>query len=312
MRCSALLAVLLLAACSREAAADPDQNAAAGAWRPTLVKDALDPNAVVKAAPKEAWRPVDPANLLVMELADGSRIAIELAPDFAPVHVENIRKLTRGRWWNGAYVYRVQDNYVVQWGRNDDGRALPDGVVKLPPAEYARPTEGLAIRPLGYPDDYAPASGHALGWPVGYDPKTGQAWLTHCYAMVGVARDLAPDTGSGGELYAVIGHAPRHLDRNIALVGRVIDGFDTLSARKRGTEALGFIKDKADQVPITRIALAADLPEAGRPAYEVLRDESDSFGQYIAGRANRTGDFFKVQAGGVDLCNAPVPTRRIH
>ncbi|MCP6473599.1 peptidylprolyl isomerase, partial [Klebsiella pneumoniae] len=87
-----------------------------------------------------------------------------------------------------------------------------------------RALTGLAHRPLGYPDAYAPATGHAAGWPIGYDETRGAAWLTHCYGSVGVGRDLAPDTGTGGELYAVIGHAPRHLDRNIAVIGRVIEG----------------------------------------------------------------------------------------
>jgi peptidylprolyl isomerase len=309
MRHALALAALLIAGCSGTAAT-PDASDES-AWRSKPIADALEPSAVIEVAPAAAWRAVDPANLLVMELDDGSRIAIELAPDFAPIHVANIRALARGGWWNGATVYRVQDNYVVQWGRNEDNRPLPAGVIKAPPAEYARASDGLAIRPLGYPDSYAPAVGYSLGWPVGYDRQKKQAWLAHCYGMVGVGRDLAPDTGTGGELYAVIGHAPRHLDRNIALVGRVIDGFDALTARRRGTEALGFIKDEAQHIPITRIVLAADLPEAERPAYQVMRTESESFTQFVTGRANRGGDFFQVPAGGVDLCNALVPTRKV-
>jgi hypothetical protein len=66
---------------------------------------------------------------------------------------------------------------------------------------------------LGSPDAYAPSAGFADGWPVGFDGQAGTANLAHCYAMVGVGRNLSPDTGTGGELYAVIGHAPRHLDQ---------------------------------------------------------------------------------------------------
>ena len=65
--------------------------------------------------------------------------------------------------------------------------------------------------------------------------------LAHCYGSVGVGRDLSPDTGTGGEFYAVIGQAPRQLDRNIALVGRVVDGIDKLelaAARDRGAGLL--------------------------------------------------------------------------
>jgi peptidylprolyl isomerase len=245
-----------------------------------------------------------------MELRDGGRVAIELAPDFAPVHVANIRALARGGWWSGASIYRVQENYVVQWGLNESDKPHPAGVVKLPPAEYHRPLTGLDLRPLRFPDSYAPMVGHAGGWPIGYDPESGRAWLAHCYGMVGAGRDLSPDTGTGGELYAIIGHAPRHLDRNIALVGRVLEGMEAMTARPRGTEALGFIKDPKQHIPIARIRLAADIPAAERPSYQVMRTNTPTFSAYITGRANRGGTFFNVPAGGVDLCNALVPTRR--
>ncbi len=279
-------------------------------WRPAPVAGAPDPNAAVSEAPPEAWRPIDPADLLVMELKEGGRVVIELAPDFAPVHVANIRALARGGWWNGAAIYRVQDNYVAQWGNNEAPVPMPAGVVKAPPAEYDRPLAGLSVRPLGFPDAYAPMVGHSGGWPVGYDPESGRAWLAHCYGMVGVGRDLAPDTGTGGELYAVIGHAPRHLDLNIALVGRVIEGIALLSARPRGTEALGFYKEPAQNIGIARIRLAADMAAGERPAFEVLRSDSDAFSRFVTGRANRGGDFFNRPAGGVDLCNALVPVRK--
>jgi len=301
-----LLASTLAASCAPSE--PPSQQA--GPWRPIPFADAVEPSETVKNAPASAWRDVDPQNLLIMDLRDGSRIAIELAPQFAPVHVANIRAFARAGWWNNASIYRVQDNYVVQWGNGDAENPLPPGVVKTPPAEYDRALAGLEVRPLGYPDSYAPMAGHVDGWPVGYDPSSGKAWLTHCYAHVGVGRELAPDTGTGGELYAVIGHAPRHLDLNIATVGRVIDGFDRMTSIARGTEALGFIKDPARHVPIAGIRLAADIPEGQRPTYQVMRSDSEAFAAYVLGRANRGGDFFQRAAGGVDLCNVNVPVRR--
>jgi peptidylprolyl isomerase len=307
-----MAALALLSACAAAPGANAkvEPSARYTFWRPAPVLDAPEPSKVVAAAPPEAWRPVDTENLLVLDLKDGGRVLIELAPDFAPVHVANIRAFARGGWWDNATVYRVQDNYVVQWGNGDAKVPLPAGVVKLPPAEYDRPLAGLAIRPLGYPDSYAPMVGHAGSWPVGYDPESGRAWLTHCYGYVGVGRDLAPDTGTGGELYAVIGHAPRPLDLNIAVVGRVIEGIAALSARPRGTGNLGFYEDPKQAIPIARIRLAADLPPAERPRYEVLRSDSAAFSQYVTGRANRGGDFFRRPAGGVDLCNVPVPVRK--
>ena len=269
----------------------------------------LTPNDVVATSPASAWKTIPADDLMVMDLANGGRVVVQLAPAFAPVHVANIKALARGKYWDGATVYRVQDNYVAQWGLNESDKPWPKGVTPKPPAEYTRALKGLKITPLGSPDPYAPGAGFAEGWPVAYDAKAGWADLTHCYGSVGVGRDLSPDTGTGGELYAVIGQGPRQLDRNIALVGRVIDGIDRLSTLPRGTEALGFYKDKAQYVPIASIRLASDMG-ADAPAYEVMDTASPTFARYLKIRANRHDSFYDRPAGGVDLCNVQVPVRK--
>jgi peptidylprolyl isomerase len=268
------------------------------------------PTDIVNAAPASAWKTIPADDLLVMDLANGGRVVIQLAPAFAPVHVANIKALAHGSYWDGATVYRVQDNYVAQWGQNESDKPWPAGVTAKPPAEYTRALKGLKITPLGSPDPYAPGAGFAGGWPVAYSPKAGWADLAHCYGSVGVGRDLSPDTGTGGELYAVIGQAPRQLDRVIALVGRVVDGIDKLSSLPRGTEALGFYKDKAQYVPIASVRLASQMPAAERPSYEYLDTASPSFARYLHVRANRHDDFYIRPAGGVDLCNVQVPVRK--
>ena len=266
------------------------------------------PGEIVARAPADAWRPVAPDNLLVMELAGGRQVAIELAPDFAPVHVANIRALVRAGWFDGGTIERVQDDYVVQWAGADDKRPLPAGVVAHPPAEYERPLAGLSFAPIASRDAYASRVGHAGGWPVASDGRV--AWLAHCYGMVGVGRDMPPDTGSGSELYAVIGQAPRHLDRNIALVGRVVEGIEAMAALPRGTGDLGFYTDARQRTRIGRVRLAADMPAAERPRFEAMRGDVPAFAAYLDARANRRDPFFVRPAGGVDLCNAPVPVRR--
>ena len=277
-----------------------------GATPPKL----LTPNDIVAQSPAGAWKTIPADDLMVLDLANGGRVIIQLAPAFAPVHVANIKALSRGGYWNGATIYRVQDNYVAQWGLNESDKPWPAGVTPKPPAEYTRSLKGLRITPLGSPDPYAAGAGFADGWPVAYNAKQGWADLTHCYGTVGVGRDLSPDTGTGGELYAVIGHGPRQLDRVIAIVGRVIEGIDKLSTLPRGTEALGFYKDKAMYVPIASIRLASDMPEAGRPTYEVMDTNSASFAKYLKIRANRHDTFYIRPAGGVDLCNVQVPIRK--
>ena len=131
--------------------------------------------------------------------------------------------------------------------------------------------------------------------------------------MVGVGRNFSPDTGSGAELYTVIGHAPRHLDRNIALVGRIISGMEHLSSMTRGTGALGFYTEEEAHLrtPIQSIRVASDLPESDRPQFEYLDTSNEAFGRYALARANRRDPFFIVPAGGTDICNIPVPIRPI-
>ena len=154
------------------------------------------PSEIVAAAPKGDWREVPAEDLLVFELQGGKKVVMQLAPDFAPVHVANIRALAKGGWWNGSAIYRVQDNYVVQWGNNESEKPFPAGVTAKPPAEYARPLAGLNVTLLGSPDAYASRSGFVNGWPVAIHVSEALANLTHCYAMVGVGRGLSPDTGT--------------------------------------------------------------------------------------------------------------------
>ena len=93
------------------------------------------PGDITAAAPKTDWREIAAEDLLVFELQGGKKVVMQLAPDFAPVHVANIRALAKGGWWDGAKIYRVQDNYVAQWGNNESEKPFPAGVVAKPPAE---------------------------------------------------------------------------------------------------------------------------------------------------------------------------------
>ena len=282
-------------------------------------------------------------DLLVMELAPDAagkprRVVIQLAPPpFAQGWVFNIHALAKARWWDGTSINRVQDNYVAQWGDATERKPLPPGLGKVAESEYEMPyhpglfarlwsggrvvdlsTRGVGGAPLPGPrlaDPYAEHYTFAGGMPFAVarrsDGVPDRVWPVHCYGSVGVGRNLSPDTGTGAELYAVIGHAPRHLDRNIAVVGRVIEGIEHLSSLPRGTEALGFYKTVAERVPIRSVRLASDLPAGERPRFQYLSTEGQSFARYAEARANRRDAFFIRPAGGADVCNVPVPVRRV-
>ncbi len=220
------------------------------------------------------WRTPDPQDLLYMELPAG-RVIIELAPDFAPRHVANVRALVRERYFDGLSINRVQDNYVVQWGDPEEKNRRPvlQAQTHLP-AEFSRPSHSLAFDVLPEKDVYAPEVGFSRGFPAARDRAQDRAWLAHCYAMVGAARDVDADSGGGTELYAIIGHAPRQLDRNVTLLGRVLRGIEYLSSLPRGTGEKGFYESPAQRLPIRSVRVAADLDPAQRTDLEVLRTDT--------------------------------------
>ncbi|MEP7350250.1 MAG: peptidylprolyl isomerase [Sphingorhabdus sp.] len=302
------------------------------------------PSEIVAAAKAEEWVAIAPSDLLVMDLAavpDGKvlkprRVVIQLMPPpFSQGWIGNIRKLAAAKFWDGTSINRVQDNYVTQWGDASEKKALPAGLAVVPESEYVSDSDsfsriGARLGPVGRAktadeaaneaiaaaakpksdgtssDSYTLFTGNVNGWPLASDGAG--VWPTHCYGMVGVGRNLSPDSGTGAELYTVIGHAPRHLDRNIALVGRVIEGIEYLSSLPRGTGALGFYEKEEERVPILSVRLGNDAKNM--PAFEYLSTESASFAAYADARANRRDPFFIRPAGGADICNIPVPVRR--
>ena len=263
---------------------------------------------VLAATTPADWRTLDPENTLYLQLPQG-RVVIELAAAFAPQHADNLRRLARGKYFDGLAIVRSQDNFVVQWGDPDGKRSLAMARDKLPPEFTVKMTPALPFEPLPDRDGYAPEVGFSQGFPAGRDPATGDAWLAHCYGMVGAGRGNEADSGSGAELYVVTGHAPRQLDRNIALVGRVVKGMEVLATQPRGSGPMGFYESAERYVPIKSVLVAADVPVAERENLEILRTDTERFRQLIEVRRNRRDDWYLVPAGYIDLCNVPIVTR---
>jgi peptidylprolyl isomerase len=266
---------------------------------------------ILDASPKSDWHALDPNNTLYLELATG-RVIIELAPEFAPQHAANIRTFAHAGYWNGLSINRSQDNFVVQWGDPESGEkdAKPLGDAKPHlPAEFSRAMKDLAFTRLPDADGWAPQVGFAGDFPVARDAREGRAWLTHCYGMVGAGRDNAPDSSIGNELYVVTGQAPRQLDRNITVVGRVVQGMELLSVLPRGTAALGFYEKPEQRIAIKSIRLAADVAESERTPLELLRTNSATFAAATEARRNRRDGWYVRPAGHIDLCNVPLPVR---
>ena len=189
-------------------------------------------------SPAQDWRSPDPDDTLYLDIP-GGRVVIELAPHVAPAHVANIKLLARAGYFDGLAIVRVQDNYVVQWNDRDHQRSIPDSVHPVAAEFTADRRAGQHFQALPERDVYATEVGFLYGFPAGRDPRSGAVWLAHCYGMVGVGRDDPPES-DGTEMYAVIGNAPRQLDRNVTLVGRVLSGMELLSSLPRGSGEMGF------------------------------------------------------------------------
>lgn len=281
---------------------------ALGATPPVdTAKKPLTSAQILAASSPADWRPLDPRNTLYMDLPAG-RVIIELAPQFAPHHAANVEALAHEGYFDGLWIMRAQDNYVVQWGDPDEKKPIHNAQRTLS-AEFERPLRDLALTKLPDQDTYAPQTGFVDDFPAAADPATGRAWLTHCYGMVGAGRDNDVDSGGGTELYVVIGQAPRHLDRNITLLGRVVQGMDLLAVMHRGSGALGFYEHPEERTVIKSVRVAADVPENERTPLEVLRTDTPTFAAFLEARRNRREEWFKVPAGHIDVCNLAVPSR---
>jgi peptidylprolyl isomerase len=270
--------------------------------KPVTVADLL------AGSPAADWRVPNPDDTLYLELAHG-RVVIELATRVVPQHAANIKALVRAHYFDGLAIIRAQDNYVVQWDDETHRRPLPPSV--RPTVEFTADAKAAArFEPLPDHDLYAKEVGFLDGFPAGRDPGAHTVWLAHCYGMVGAGRD-DPAESTGAEMYAVIGNAPRQLDLNVALVGRVLKGMELLSTLPRGSGEMGFYVASEPPAPIKSVRVASDVPQAERTPIEVLRTESATFRSVLAQRRERHEPWFKHNPGAIDLCNVPLPVRAI-
>jgi peptidylprolyl isomerase len=304
-----ILALLALLLCLPALAGSPKGSPPKGKDTPSFAQ-------ILSESRPWEWRRPDPETLLVMRLPSG-RVVMELDPAYAPLHVANIATLVRERYFDGAAIVRVQDDFVAQWDDPQavDGgdprkiRSLGSAKATLPP-EFTRPIgSSLPWVRLADGDVYAPEVGFSDDFPAARDPAGNETWLVHCYGTLAIGRDNAQDSGNGSELYAAIGQPPRRLDRNLTVVGRIVEGMDRLSSLPRGHGPLGFYAHPKDRTPILDIRIAADLPPAQRPNIEILRSSGPTFQRLLEAARSRHDAFYVTPPGKVDICAVPVPVR---
>lgn len=264
---------------------------------------AVNPLQGLSDAPADAWRSVDPENLLIADLPAGP-IYIEMRPDLAPKHVEQVKTLVRAGFYNGLTFHRVIEGFVAQGG---DPKGDGTGGSDLPdiPAEFTHDTQEIADFTVIGRDRQAARVGLIDGVPAAAEPESLRTlredrkvyiWGAHCAGVLSMARAAAPNSANS-QFFLVIGDARQSLDGRYTVWGWIVDGL--LSARRieRG-------EPPKRPTPIMRMRIASDLPASEQPKIEVMKSDAPAFQQYLKdmGYVDDTG-FVK------DLCDIKPPRR---
>lgn len=269
---------------------------------------ALALNQAAVAAPEMIWRQLEPDNTVYMELPQG-RVVIELNPVFAPRTVAQFRMLVQSRFYTGLAFYRVIDGFVAQGGDGSDLGELSESPTITAEFEIDWSDE-LPFVPVQKPDLFAAETGFIDGFASARDPEENKVWLTHCPGVVAMARNDDEDS-SRTDFYIVMGQAPRYLDRNLNIFGRVVDGMEIVQQIARGPDDTnGVFTDDTSSTRIRSMKLVSELPEEEQPKIFVMDTSSKGFDRLLEDRRKRKQKFFHHQPPPVlDVCQVPVGTR---
>ena len=265
---------------------------------PTLAAQETPPP---PAPPTAEWRTPDAADLLVIDTTRG-RILVEMAPEIAPAHVERIKLLAGRGFYDGLAWHRVIDWFMAQTG---DPLGTGDGQSWYPDlkAEFTfRRGPGSAFAGVAEP------AGAVVGFmgalPVQTQPDAlmpgttdgkVHGWGLYCSGVAGMARDEPND--SANSQFFLMRQAYPSLDKRYTVWGRVISGLSVVRALKASPNPDGIVSEP-DRM--TRVRVAADLPQAERPAIRVMDTRSPAFRALIdQARQARGADF--------SACDVEVP-----
>ena len=259
-------------------------------------------------APDEAWRTVDPENLMVIDTKFGD-IAIELFPEIAPAHVTQIKTLTRQGFYNDVVFHRVIDGFMNQTGDGTNGDGTGDSSLPDINAEFTfrrgadMPFTLVTAKQVGQSEI---GVGFYKNLPIASQP-TAQAIFTkdnkvdafglHCKGVTSMARTNDPNSANS-QFFLMRGEA-EHLDTQYSIWGNTVLGYEHLEKPQVGTigEVPGWIPDRMNKVEI-----AADMEDSERPTVQVLRTDHPAFGNWLKSQKKPDGTF-------PPICDLSVPTR---
>lgn len=263
----------------------------------------------------EEWRTPKPDALIYLQLETGL-VIIELAPFMSPVNVAQFKALVKAGFYDGLDFYRVIDGFVAQGG--DVSGNKQHKYTKQLPAELSRsinesssPDEFMLVQS---PDFIASQTGFLHGFAAGRDPNTKQEWLLHCPGVVAMGRNNELNSASS-EFYITIGQAPRHLDKNMSVLGKVIYGMDNVQQIKRASvnNASGVIDEPSKRTGIRWAKLANDIPDEARIQVQVQNERSEAVISRLASGRSLSNPFFHFKGNGnLDVCYYNLKTRVVN
>jgi len=247
------------------------------------------------------WYEVARKDTVTFSTAYGD-VVIALHPALAPTHVARFKQLINAGFYNNQSFYRVVDGFVAQAGSNDnhDKSKFDERLLSPINAEFTQPISSN-VQVVEENDMFAPKTGFVDGFPVGIDEQKKEMWGLHCPGVVAFARNSEKDTAST-EFYIVIGQAPRHLNRNMSVVGRVVEGMQILQKLPRGDLSQGgVLKNITDDSKIKR----AYVHKESSTPYFIQTPHHEEYKKRVHTGKNLDNPFFHDNSYGprpIDVC----------
>jgi peptidylprolyl isomerase len=293
-----LIALFAAFATAAAAQAPPAAQVPPAAQAPPTPEAAAPP-----VIPDEAWKPVDPANTLVVDTTKG-RFVVEMHPELAPRHVARIKALARQGYYNGSLFYRVLD-FMAQTGDKGNKQyrsSLPnmknEATFRLTPAIPYLSIGALPTGDAGFigamPVLIQPAQGGpASGQPADQAPTSGEGSALFCPGTAAFAHGPSIDSANS-QIFFMRVRGP-NLEKQFTAWGRVIQGQDVVKALKNGEPPPS--PDK-----MTRVRVMADMPAADRPRLKVLDVKSPAFAALLQQEIAAKGARFSI-------CDVEIPVQ---
>ena len=170
-------------------------------------KAVLPETPITFAAPDDAWRTVDPENLLIIETKYG-KIGVELYPEIAPRHVAQVKTLARQGFYNDVPFHRVIDGFMNQTGDGSKGDGTGDSELPDIEAEFEfkrgtdMPFTAVSKQKIGQSQI---GVGFYKALPIASQPSSQALWTKdnkvhafglHCKGVTSMARTNDPNSAN--------------------------------------------------------------------------------------------------------------------